>query len=204
MIIDELNDQTIKYVTEALDLALYELSERMENQKVDNYHLVNKIIKQIIKFDNNFVNFISTLRVFQRSGYNGKVAVNPAYPKYYSQLKEIIKGLNLENKLEVMESSHPDIYLKNVANCKVFLSMDLRYTCGRFQTDALAIGSIAVGTASQGQYMFLEYMVNGKEIIKANELITKAINDNTDYSEMQRYFSYDFFKQKLYKDMELL
>ena len=122
-----------------------------------------------------------------------------SYCENRSELNKIIEKSGVTNWTIYPHLSWGE-FIVNSSDCSIFASLDNRYTWGRFQLDAAALGKLCVGAYSGTQHLFYpkEFCVEATDVEGLASLIKKHIG--TQFSPNPQdvsCVSHGFFKEKL-------
>lgn len=125
-----------------------------------------------------------------------------SYSGDHVNLSKILQKSQVNNWQSKPDLNWPD-YVKEVADCAIFASLDNRHTWGRFQLDAAALGKICVGVYSETQDLFYpkDFCVDPTDVEKLADLIRANIGKtfSPDPTAVDKV-SHQYFHNKLISD----
>jgi len=114
---------------------------------------------------------------------------------------ELINKCGLKNIIKVNHSIGWKNYIKEISSCKLFLTMDNRYTWGRFALDADLVGGYCIGTYSEIQNLiYSEYITefwNYENIYEHINILSEKKENFIIDDVVKQYFSYNYNKEYL-------
>lgn len=133
----------------------------------------NKVCLYLQRFQDPASNFFGTLEVFRRlpSEIRGVTFIDQVN---IEQFKQVVSQVDLADRIDVLPVRHWPDYLKIVADCKVFISMDNRHTYGRFDLDAAHLGIASVGAYTETKFvLFPDCLVDCTDINGCVDLVLR-------------------------------
>jgi hypothetical protein len=165
-------------------------------QKIEKRQIVqNKIclnMSRLFTFESNIAGTIRLCQImpdFQFVSYCNNVR----------ELSPIIKKAGVNN-WEIISHLGWFDYIEQASDCSMFASLDNRYTWGRFQLDAAALGKRCAGAYAESQILFYpeEFCVDATNVEKLADLIRE--NAGKEYQapiETADKVSHKYFLQKI-------
>jgi len=161
-------------------------------QKLEKKQIIqNKICLNISRLFTFESNIAGTLRLCQIMPEFQFVS----YCNNTKELNSIIKKANVNNWQIFPHLGWQD-YLEKSAECSMFASLDNRYTWGRFQLDAAALGKYCAGAYTESQKLFYpqEFCIEATDVEKLAYLIRSNAGKHYEPSfESTQKVSYQYF-----------
>jgi hypothetical protein len=134
----------------------------------------NKVAIYLTRYHDPAGNFLANLALLKRLPEN--IVAHCHFPRGdWEPLLTIVNAAGLGHRLELHDAVPWQQYIKEVADCSLFLTMDNRHTWGRFDLDAAMVGCKSIGAYSASKaILFPEYMVEPNDVDCAAEL---ALNE---------------------------
>ena len=130
------------------------------------------------------------------------------WPHLVNQLQAVINKLGFQHRIRVGPFIYWHDYIQEIASYKAFVSLDGRYTWGRFDLDAAAVGGRCIGTHSEMKRMFFpELIIGPADVYEAADMVKQELENTEVYQvshEQEMLFSHELVKKHISEEVEKL
>lgn len=189
----------LKPLFESLNKSVYDFFPPYPFQKVSGFPrkqtVPNKVclnMSRLFTFESNIAGTIRLCQLLPEMDFVSYCCNN-------NELNKIIQKAGVTNWKVFPHLSWQD-FIQEASDCSIFASLDNRYTWGRFQLDAVALGKPCVGAYSATQELFYpkEFCVEPTDVEGLACLIKKHIGTEFQADPLAlNCIGYDYFKEKL-------
>ncbi len=181
----------------------FHLFPQLKNTTKDN----KKVGVYLTRFHDPSGNFLANLALIKRLPEG--VVAHCHLPQHEKEpLMTIASAAGLGNRLVLHDAVPWQQYIQEIADYKVFLTMDNRYTWGRFDLDAAMVGAKSIGAYSATKtIVFPEYMTDAMDVDRAAEFALAALAEPGPYlspPERLAPFGYEAVKTQFMAELEKL